>query len=117
VPEPPRMPPAQTVGAVPEPMEAPPQTPPGTEDLVNGEGGGGSEKDAGGATKSNSLLAALRGVKAPEAPQPQKISSPSVPAFRGLQDKSQIAALMMAMLGDKAAGPGAPLRLGQAIGR
>lgn len=64
-------------------------------------------------TGAQNLQKALAGVKAPEAPQVQRISSPNAPRPQQIDQRSQIIALIEQLMGQRRQ---PPLRLGQALG-
>lgn len=69
----------------------------------------------GGGTGLGGLGKALQGVKAPAAPELQKLSTPSVPRPQDI-GASGIAAIMSKLMAERG-NLGPSLRLGQAIGR
>lgn len=94
---------------VPMPMPRPTEAPGGTY-----AAGGGPQTSGGGPSK---LLETLRGVKAPDAPVPQKVSTPNLPPLRPIQGGQLFDMLAQLGIGPQQAFPGLklPSTLGQAL--
>lgn len=80
--------------------------------------GPASASGASAAAGSDALLKTLRGVKAPEAPTPQKVGTPSLPALKPIQGGAYFDLLASLGIGPQQALPGLklPSTLGQALG-